>query len=74
MVCPNKVGRYPKAKINSVAKKPNFLEIDTSNDNGKAQDSNSKGQMSYLFCPLPLPFSVMVTGQDGDTGENIMSV
>ena len=28
--------------------------------------------MLYLFCPLPLPLSVMVTGQDGDMGQNIM--
>ena len=27
MVCPNKVGRYPKAKINSVAKKEQIIHV-----------------------------------------------
>ena len=40
-----------------------FWEINTSNGNGKGQDSNGKGQMSHPFCPLPLLLSVMVTGQ-----------
>ena len=43
-----------------------FWEINTSNGNGKGQDSNGKGQMSHPFCPLPLLLSVMVTGQDSN--------
>ena len=37
-----------------LSKKLTFLEIDTSDGNGKGQDSNGKGQMSHPFCPLPL--------------------
>ena len=56
-------------------KKVHFWEIDTSNGNGKGQDSNGKGQMSHPFCPLPLPLSVMVTGQDSNgTGQIIINM
>ena len=52
-----------------------FWEINTSNGNGKGQDSNSKGQMSHPFCPLPLLLSVMVTGQDSNgTGQIIKNM
>ena len=31
--------------------------------------------MSYPFCPLPLPLSVMVTGQDSNgTGQNLINM
>ena len=56
-------------------KKLTFWEIDTSNGNGKGQDSNGKGQMSHPFCPLPLPLSLMVTGQDSSgTGQIIINM
>ena len=56
-------------------KKLTFLEIDTSNGNGKGQDSNGKGQMSHPFCPLPLLLSIMVTGQDSNgRGQNIINM
>ena len=56
------------------SKKLTFWEIDTSNGNGKGQDSNGKGQMCHLFCPLPLLLSVMVTGQDSNgTGQIIIN-
>ena len=52
-----------------------FREINTSNGNGKGQDSNGKGQMSHPFCPLPLLLSVMVTGQDSNgTGQIIINM
>ena len=52
-----------------------FWEINTSNGNGKGQDSNGKGQMSHPFCPLPLLLSVMVTGQDSNgTGQIIKNM
>ena len=52
-----------------------FWEINTSNGNGKGQDSNGKGQMSHPFCPLPLLLTVMVTGQDGNgTGQIIINM
>ena len=58
-----------------LAKKLTFLSIDTSNGNGKGQDSNGKGEMSHPFCPLPLPLSVMVTGQDSNvTGQNLINM
>ena len=58
-----------------LSKKLTFLEIDTSNGKAKGQDSNGKGQMPLHFCPLPLPLSVMVTGQDGNgTGQNIINM
>ena len=51
-----------------LSKKLTFWEIDTSNGNGK-------GQMSHPFCPLPLPLSVMVTGQDSNgTGQIIINM
>ena len=56
-------------------KLPVFWENHTSNGNGKGQDSNGKGQMSHPFCPLPLPLSVMVTGQDSNgTGQIIINM
>ena len=52
-----------------------FWEINTSNGNGKGQDSNGKGQMSHPFYPLPLLLSVMVTGQDSNgTGQIIKNM
>ena len=58
-----------------LSKKLTFWEIDTSNGNGKGQDSNGKEQMSHPFCPLPLPLSVMVTGQDSNgTGQIIINM
>ena len=39
------------------------------------QDSNAKGQMSYSFCLLLLPLSVMVTVKDGNgTGQNMINL
>ena len=49
-----------------------FWEINTSNGNGKGQDSNGKGQMSHPFCPLPLLLSVMVTGQESNGSGQII--
>ena len=50
-----------------------FWEINTSNGNGKGQDSNGKGH--HPFCPLPLLLSVMVTGQDSNgTGQIIKNL
>ena len=58
-----------------LSKKLTFWEIDTSNGNGKGQDSNGKGQMSHTFCPLPLLLSVMVTGEDSNgTGQIIINM
>ena len=58
-----------------LSKKLTFLEIDASNVNGKGQDSNGKGLMSHPFCPLLLPLSVMVTGQDSNgTGQIIINM
>ena len=52
-----------------------FWEINTSNGNGKGQDSNGKGQMAHPFCPLPLLLSVMVTGQDSNgTGQIVINM
>ena len=58
-----------------LSKKLTFWEIDTSNGNGKGQDSNGKGQMSHTFCPLPFLLSVMVTGEDSNgTGQIIINM
>ena len=58
-----------------LSKKLTFWEIDTSNGNGKGQDSNGKGQMFHPFCPLPLLLSVMVMGQDSNlTGQIIINM
>ena len=57
-----------------LSKKLPFLEINMSNGNGKGQDCNGKGLVSYPICPLPLPLSVMVTVKDGKgTGQNIIN-
>ena len=40
-----------------------FWKINTSNGNGKGQDSNGKGQMSHPFCPITIVCYGNGTGQ-----------
>ena len=47
-----------------LSNKLTFWEINTSNGNGKGQDSNGKGQMSH-----PLSFTVTIVCYGNGTGQ-----